>query len=155
VSLRAPRDVPAKTRVLGPIPRDQRRLFVDLHKDVEGERHERAIHQETPVAEEERLTQDDGDDGGVHGIAHEAIETFHDELLRRRDRRRMEPRMAIGNVRLPSESQAVWRTSENITLALGPESCVAKGMLETTTGFLDVSGLFSSLQELSPVYNVL
>ncbi|MGC1296314.1 MAG: hypothetical protein WA869_14870, partial [Alloacidobacterium sp.] len=55
---------------------------------MEGEPHEPAVSHETPVAEQDRLAQNDGDDGNVHGIAHVAIQAGNDEVLGRGDRRR-------------------------------------------------------------------
>ena len=55
---------------------------------MEGEPHEPAVSHETRVAEQDRLAQNDGDDGNVHGIAHVAIEAGNDEVLGRGDRRR-------------------------------------------------------------------
>src|SRR5262245_17130878 len=82
------RDVGPEFLVLGPKRLSQHRLLVRQDKGVEGEPHEPAVNHETPVAEQDPLAQNDGDDGNVDRIAHVAIETRHHEVLRRSDRRR-------------------------------------------------------------------
>src|SRR4051812_19220711 len=72
-----PWDVGPKIVVLGPKPRSKHRLLVRQDKRVEGEPHEPAVSHETPVAEQDRLAQNDGDYGNVHRIAHVAIQTRH------------------------------------------------------------------------------
>src|ERR1700674_5506046 len=83
-----PRDVGPKILVLGPKLLSKHRLLVREDKGVEGEPHEPAVRHETPVAEQDRLAQNDGDYGNVYGIAHVAIQTRHHKVLRRCDRRR-------------------------------------------------------------------
>src|SRR5215831_4501460 len=83
-----PRDVGPEFLVLGAKALGQHRLLVGQDKGVEGEPHEPAVNHETPVAEQDPLAQNDGDDGNVDGIAHVAIQTRHHEVLRRCDRRR-------------------------------------------------------------------
>ena len=83
-----PWDVGPKILVLGPELLSKHGLLVDQDKRVEGEPHEPAVSHETPVAEQDRLAQYDGDDGNVHRITHVAIQTRHNEVLGRCDRRR-------------------------------------------------------------------
>src|SRR5437762_8128560 len=83
-----PRDIGPEILVLASKTLSQHRLLIRQDKGVEGEPHEPAVNQETPVAEQDRLAENDGDDGNVNGITHVAIQTRHYEVLRRRDRRR-------------------------------------------------------------------
>ena len=55
---------------------------------MEGEPHEHAVSHETPVAEQDRLAQNDSNYGNVNRITHVAIQTRHHKVLRRCDRRR-------------------------------------------------------------------
>src|SRR6266403_3217411 len=71
------RDVGPEILVRGPKPLSKHRLLVRQDKGVEGEPHEPAVSHETPVAEQDRLAQNDGDDGNVDGIAHVAIQARH------------------------------------------------------------------------------
>src|SRR5262245_52496470 len=54
---------------------------------MEEEPEERGGPEQTRVTKQNGLTQDDGDDGDVNRISHVAIQTSHDELPWRRDRR--------------------------------------------------------------------
>src|ERR1700759_4392305 len=77
------RDAGAEILVLGAKALSQYRLLVGQDKGVECEPNEPAVNQETPVAEQDPLAQDDRDDGDVNGIAHVAIEPCHHQVLRR------------------------------------------------------------------------
>jgi hypothetical protein len=82
------RDIGAEILVMGAKALSQHRLLVGQDKGVEREPQDPGVNQETPVAEQDPLAQDDSDDGDVHGIAHVAIEPRHHQVLRRCDRRR-------------------------------------------------------------------
>src|SRR6185437_2034723 len=83
-----PRDIGPEILVLRPKTLREHGLLVRHNKGVEGEPHEPAINHQTPVAEQDRLAQNDGDKGNVNRIANVAIETRHHEVLCRCDRRR-------------------------------------------------------------------
>ena len=55
-------------------------------EDVEKEPEQRGVPEEAPIAEQERLTKNDGNDPDVNRISHVAIETRDHQLLCRRDR---------------------------------------------------------------------
>ena len=63
------RDVGPEILVLGAKALSQHRLLVNQDKAVEREPQEPAVNQETPVAEQDPLAQDDRDDGDVDRIA--------------------------------------------------------------------------------------
>src|SRR5260370_4716684 len=64
-----PRNVGPKILVLGPKLLSKHRLLVRQDKGVEGEPHEPAVSHETPVAEQDRLAQNDGAARNVHPLA--------------------------------------------------------------------------------------
>src|ERR1700704_630490 len=81
------RDGGAERLVLSPKRPLERGFFVRHDKDVEEEPEQRAVDDEAPIADQHRLTQDDGDDRDVDWIAYIAVETGHHEIPGRRDGR--------------------------------------------------------------------
>jgi hypothetical protein len=65
-----------------------RRLFVAHDKQVAEEPEDRAVGEQPPIAEQDRLAENDGGDRHVDWIAHISIEAGNDEMLGRGDRRR-------------------------------------------------------------------
>src|SRR6185436_18738823 len=81
------RDGGAERLVLTPKRLLERGFFVRHHEHVEEGPEQRAVYDEAPIADQHRLTQDDGDDRDVYRIADIAVETGHHEIPGRRDGR--------------------------------------------------------------------
>src|SRR5712691_7760035 len=81
------RDVGAESLVLSSKRLLKRRLFVRHDEPMAGEPEQRIVDDETPIAQQHRLTQNDGEDRKSTRITHVTVETCHYEIPGRRDRR--------------------------------------------------------------------
>jgi hypothetical protein len=67
------RDISPKGLILHAKCSLERRFFVQHHKDMTGKPEQRAVPEETHIAEQKRFTQNDTNDRDIHWISHVAI----------------------------------------------------------------------------------
>ncbi len=82
------RDIRAIGRVLRAICGFKRRFFIDQNKQMERERHRRAIDQQDCIAQQQRLTENNRRDCKIHRVADMAAKSGDDEPFRGIDRSR-------------------------------------------------------------------
>jgi hypothetical protein len=82
------RNISAKGRIRGPECPLQRRFLIQHNVEVGCGPKQRAVCDETPIAEQKSLAGNGNEDRDVHRISYVTVEAGYDEMVRRRNRRR-------------------------------------------------------------------